>query len=85
MPGGIAVNRHWIFVLKDGRIVIDWGEHCFQDLIGGEFFSDIDQAGSHTILDDELAWLKRSSSIDGFDNQNVYITGLPQRPLTTLD
>ena len=85
MPGGIAVNRHWIFVLKDGRIVIDWGDQCFQDLLDGEFFSDIDQAGSHTILDDELAWLKRTGSIEGFDNHTVFVGGLPQRPQPTLD
>jgi hypothetical protein len=85
MPPGSAVNRQWVIVLKDGSIVIDWGDEWYQDLISGEFHRSVDQAGSHTILDDELVWLKRSRNIFDFDSQCIYVGSLPERPQEPLD
>jgi hypothetical protein len=36
-------------------------------------------------LDEELNWLKRTGHIADFDADNIYISGLPQRPVETLD
>ena len=85
MPAGVAINRQWVVVLKDGTVVIDWGDTCFQDLVSGEFHRTVDQAGSHTILEDELVWLKRTGHILAFDAQSIYVGGLPERPQDPLE
>jgi len=40
ITGGTPINRHWVLVLKDGRIVIDWGDDLYQDIRSGEFLLD---------------------------------------------
>ncbi len=85
MPGGTVCNRRWVIVLADGSIMYEIGEHCFQDLFSGEFVDSVNQSGSHTILDDELYWLKRTGQIIDFDDINVYVAGLPERPLKSID
>jgi len=85
MPEGVAVYRHWVFILKDGLIVIDWGENCFQELVSGEFHREVDLFGSHTIQEDELVWLKRTRQILDYDAKSIYVAGLPENPRKLLD
>lgn len=84
MAAGTAFNRHWVIALADGSIVIDFGDNLYQDLATGVFRKDVNQAGSHTILDGELAWLKRTGHIFDFDHDSVYISGLPERPINPI-
>lgn len=85
MPGGVAINRVWMRVLHNGCVVIDWGDGVFQDLHSGAFTDSIDVRGSHALSDDELAWLKRTSQIEGYDEWQVYLNALPERPRKTIE
>lgn len=85
MTAGTPYNRHWVIMLADGVILMDYGDQFYQDLITGAFLHAANLAGSHTILDEELNWLKRAGHIADFDADNIYISGLPQRPVETLD
>lgn len=85
MPEGFTLNRGWVLVLKDGRVVVDWGENVFQDLSSGQFIESVDLIGSHPIRDEELAWLKRTGQVLDYDGAQVYLGGLPERPRKPLD
>ncbi len=32
MPSGVPIDRQWVFVLDDGRPVVDWGDDLIQDM-----------------------------------------------------
>jgi hypothetical protein len=85
MPEGFTLNRGWVLVLKDGRVVVDWGENVFQDLSSGQFIESVDLIGSHAIQDEELAWLKRTGQVLDYDGAQVYLGGLPERRRKPLD
>lgn len=85
MPEGFALNRGWVLVLKDGRVIVDWGENVFQDLASGQFLESVDLIGSHAIQDEELAWLKRTGQVLDFDAGQVFLSGLPERKRKPLD
>ncbi len=85
MPGGVAINRVWMLVLHNGCVIIDWGDGVFQDLLSGAFIESIDLCGSHPVSDNELAWLKRSSQIEDYDDQQVYLNALPERRRKTIE
>jgi hypothetical protein len=85
MPEGFTLNRGWVLVLKDGRVVVDWGENVFQDLSSGQFIESVDLIGSHAIRDEELAWLKRTGQVLDYDGAQVYLGGLPERRRKPLD
>lgn len=85
MSKGLAISRHWVLILNNGLVVIDWGDGVFQDLMTGDFLQDVTLIGSHRIQDSELDWLKRSANIAGFDEQSVYVQGLPENPKKTLE
>jgi hypothetical protein len=85
VPAGIQVNRQWILVLKDGSIVIDWGDGMFQDVRSGDFSKFSEEEISHHIKDDELDWLKRIGRVEKYDTTQVFIFRLPERPQRTLD
>jgi hypothetical protein len=85
VPAGIPVNRQWVLVLKDGRIVVDWGDSMYQDVRSGDFIECSDDDISHHIKDDELDWLKRLGRVDKYDTAQVFLFRLPERPRRTLD
>ena len=85
MTEGLAINRRWILVLNNGIIIIDWGNGILQDIHTGEFLSGLSLVGSHAILDEQLDWLKRTATITGYDESNVYFTSLPEYPKDTLE
>jgi len=84
MPEGLAINRRWVLVLNNGSIIIDWGEGVFQDIHTGEFLSEVSLVGSHAILDEQLDWLRRTATIAGYDECNVYVNNLPEQPKKTI-
>lgn len=85
MPSGTPVNRHWVIVLKDGAVAIDWGDGIFQDVRSGEFLQCSERDVSHHIMDKELDWLKHIGRVDCYDSKEVYFYSLPERPQSTLD
>jgi hypothetical protein len=85
MPAGVPIDRQWIYVLKDGRTVLDWGDDLVQDLLNGDFVSFTKEAFSHPIQDVDLEMLKRAGRIERFDDRQVYVYSLPERPQPTLE
>lgn len=81
MPMGAAVGRHWVFILNNGDVVIDWGNDRFQDVYTGEFITFKEKEFSrHLIQDSQLDYLKRTGYITGYDHNMVYFTSLPEQP-----
>jgi hypothetical protein len=85
MPSGVPIDRQWVYVLEDGRPVIDWGDDLVQDLLSGDFFTSEKSEYSHPIRDDELEMLKRANRVERFDNRHIYIFTLPERPRPTME
>ena len=85
MPSGVPFDRQWVYVLEDGRPVIDWGDDLLQDLLSGDFINTDRGDDGHPIQDDELEMLKRAGRIDRFDSRHVYIFALPERPRPTIE
>jgi hypothetical protein len=85
MPAGVPIDRQWIYVLKDGRTVLDWGDDLVQDLLNGDFVNFTKEAFSHPIQDVDLEMLKRAGRIERFDDRQVYVYSLPERPQPTLE
>ena len=85
MPSGVPFDRQWVYVLEDGRTVIDWGDDQLQDLLSGDFINNDRGDDGHPIRDDELEILKRAGRIDRFDSRHVYIFALPERPRPTIE
>lgn len=85
MPTGIPINRQWILALKDGSIVIDWGDGFFQDILTGDFVQGMDFESATHITDDELDLLRRAGRVESFDSRQVYVRNLPERPQKLMD
>lgn len=85
MPAGTPIYRHWVLVLRNGAVVIDWGGDQFMDINSGDLHICSENEISHHIQDSELDYLKSTGRVSAFDSHLVYFTGLPDRPLPTLD
>lgn len=85
MPSGVPIDRQWIFVLDDGKPVIDWGDDLIQDLLNGDFLARNRKDPGHPIRDDELEMLMRAGRIERFNSRHVYIYALPERPRPTIE
>lgn len=85
MASGTPINRQWVIVLKDGDIVIDWGDGLFQDVITGDFLPVLEKDVSHHILDEELDWLTRIGRVGSYTRLTVNFHSLPERPQKTIE
>ena len=85
MPSGVPIDRQWVYVLEDGRPIINWGDDLVQDLLSGDFFTHKRCDDSHPIRDDELEMLKRAGRVERFDTRHVYIFSLPEVPRPTIE
>lgn len=85
MTAAIPIHRQWVIVLKNGDVIVDWGNGVFQDIISGEFLIKVDQTASHPIQDDEASWLEKNGSIQGFDRAQVYVFSLPELPKKSME
>jgi hypothetical protein len=85
MSGGMPIDRQWILILKDGTVVIDWGNSMVQDIVNGDFMKCTEKEISHRISDQELQWLAHSGRVERFDTKVVYFFSLPERPQRTID
>jgi len=85
MPNGTPFNREFVFVLEDGRVVLDWGDGLFQDLDTGDFSEGLKVAARHKIENPELELLKRAGRVERFNRHEVSFLNLPERPAETID
>jgi len=85
MPGGTPINRQWVLVLKDGSIVIDWGDGLFQDVRSGDFIHILESEVSHHIVNEELEWLVRIGRVTSYSAQTVWFPNLAERPQQTIE
>ncbi len=85
MPGGTPVQRQWILILRNGVVVVDWGDGVFQDVDSGEFVQ-VEQAEiSHSAQKIDLEMLKRSSRVYSYDANQAWFINLPERPARLMD
>ncbi len=84
MPSGVPFDRQWVYVLEDGRPVIDWGDDLLQDILNGDFINS-NRGDGHPIRDDELEMLQRAGRVERFDSRHVYVFALPERPRPTIE
>lgn len=80
MTYGVAINRQWIYVLRNGSIVLDWGDGRAVDLIRSEFIPYEPAHFSHPVQDDELETLKRMGLVSSYDAQQAFLTYMPELP-----
>ncbi len=84
MHTGIPIYRHWVLVLRDGSIVVDWGDGLFQDIYTGQFLRGLEGKISHTAQNDDLQTLEHAGQVDGYDANQVWLVNLPERPLRLM-
>jgi hypothetical protein len=85
MRNGVPFDRQWVYVLEDGRPVIDWGDDLLQDILSGDFINSSRGDDGHPIRDDELEMLERAGRVERYDSRHVYIFSLPERPRPTIE
>ena len=85
MRNGVPFDRQWVYVLEDGRPVIDWGDDLLQDILSGDFINSSRGDDGHPIRDDELEILERAGRVERYDSRHVYIFSLPERPRPTIE
>lgn len=85
MTAGSPVGRQWLVIRRDGTPVVDWGDGLYQDISSGIFVKGSENDISHTISNDELKQLKMAGAIYDYDETQVYLSPLPDRPTQTLD
>ena len=77
----MQVGRHWVFILNNGDVIIDWGENSFQDVYTGKFLDLKGREFSrHLIQDSQLDYLKKVGIITDYNHSTVYFNSLPERP-----
>jgi hypothetical protein len=85
MKSGTQVSRHNILTLRNGDIVVDWGDgHC-QDVRSGLFSTWTEQDVSHTTLDEEFEVLRKAGFVEKFDSAQVFFISLPDSPKRTIE
>jgi len=77
----MQVGRHWVFILNNGDVIIDWGDNNFQDVYTVQFLTmKSNEFSRHLIQDPQLDYLKKVGIISGYDHSSVFFNGLPERP-----
>jgi len=69
----IPVPRKRVFVLQDGRFVVQWEENRVQDLLSGRYSSYADDYFGNAITNYELNQLQNSGVVADYDDQLVYL------------
>jgi len=85
MPNGTPISRHCVVVLNGGRVVVEWENSLFQDVVTGEFFCVSKQEIAYSAREDELEALRVSGCVESYDGFQVYFLGLPEPSHRTLD
>ncbi len=69
----IPVPRKRLFVLTDGRFVIQWEENRVQDLLSGRYSPFSDDDFGNAITDYELNQLQNSGVVADYDDHLIYL------------
>lgn len=69
----VPIPRKRLFVLTDGRFVIQWEENRVQDLLSGRYTQFGDADFGNAITDYELNQLKNSGIVAEYDEHLVYL------------
>lgn len=69
----VPIPRKRLFVLDDGRFVIQWEENRVQDLLSGRYTPYSDEAFGNAITDYELNQLKNSDIVADYDEHLIYL------------
>lgn len=85
MSAGTPINRQWVIVLKDGNIVIDWGDGLFQDVRSGDFVKVSEKDISHHVLNEDLDILIHAGRVISYTATTVFFPSLPERPQKTIE
>lgn len=85
MPSGMPINRQWVYILRNGTPIFDWGDGLAQDLMSGDFLGFKNEDISHPIQDSELEILQRAGRVERFDADQVYVFSMPEPPHRNLD
>lgn len=85
MAGGIPVDRHWVLVLQNGTVLIDWGESLYQDVETGVFLELEEEPAAQSIQEELLKVLKQRNIITDWDDRIAYFNYLPERPLNYIE
>ena len=85
MAGGIPVDRHWVLILQNGTVLIDWGENLYQDVDTGEFLEMESEPVAYTAQEEMLKILKQRNIIADWDDRVAYFNYLPERPSNVIE
>ena len=85
MAGGIPVDRHWVLILQNGTVLIDWGENLYQDVDTGEFLELESEPVAHTAQEEMLKILQQRNIIADWDDRVAYFNYLPERPQNFIE
>ena len=82
---GIEVPKQYMYVLKDGRMVVDWGEGQVQDVMTGDFLRFREADIGHPMMNKELDILIARGRVSSYDSRHVYLLPLPEGKRKMLD
>lgn len=85
MTGGTPIEKQYVYVLRDGSFVVDWGDGQVQDLMTGEFRPCVEADFGHIIYDRELDILVRRGRVVDYNSQKVFLAPLPEGGRRMLD
>ena len=85
MPAGVPVARSWVYVLRSGEVVVDWGDGRVQDIGSGDFLSVSESDYDRPVTDSELDHLKLNGRVESFDARLVHLLPLPEPPRPTME
>ncbi|MEA4907782.1 MAG: hypothetical protein GYA17_22720 [Chloroflexi bacterium] len=85
MPVGTPIGRQWIVMAPDGSVLVDWGGGQYQDIETGEYRRLSEPYMGHSLSNEELSVLRSSGKISYYDDREVYLVGLPEKPRGSLD
>jgi len=85
MPAGVPVARSWVYVLKSGEVVVDWGDGRVQDVASGEFITVSESDYDRPVSDTELDQLKLNGRIERYDVRMVHLLPLPEPPRRLIE
>ena len=82
---GTPVIKEYMYVLKDGAMVVDWGDGQVQDVMTGDFLPFKESDIGHPMTDRELDLLITRGRIASYDSRTVYLMPLPEGNRKMLD
>ncbi len=85
MTEGTPINREWVLVTHDGKVIVDWGDDKYMDILSGEFIDIQEHEISHHPSNEELEWQVHINRVVRSDAKSVWFTKLPERPQRTID